>query len=95
MCEFDGDDKGYLQWLADHPGGYVLNVRRKRPSDDYAILHRVACAAISSRKQSHGAFTERGYRKICAQTVGELRIALRAEGRFDGSFTKQCTKCIR
>jgi hypothetical protein len=92
---FEDDDTGYLQWLAEHSNGYVLNVRRKRPSHDYAILHSATCATISSPKQKHGAFTERAYRKICAETLGELRIAVRAEGRFDGSFTKECSICQR
>ena len=95
MNEFDHNDTSYLHWLQDYPEGYVLNVRRKRPSSGYVVLHRSTCAAISNPKQNHGAFTERGYRKICAETVDELRVAALAEGRLDGSFTKECSVCLR
>jgi hypothetical protein len=36
--EFREDDSGYLAWIAAHPGGYVINIRRGyNPSD--ARLH--------------------------------------------------------
>ena len=37
--EFRDDDAGYLDWLATHPDGYVINIAR-RPQRD-----RSACAS--------------------------------------------------
>ena len=28
MIRFSDDDPGYLSWIAEHPDGFVLNVRR-------------------------------------------------------------------
>jgi hypothetical protein len=35
--EFVDEDDRYLDWLADHPNGFVLNCGRK-PSPSYLIL---------------------------------------------------------
>jgi len=90
--EFRGDDAGYLDWLATHPDGYVLNVRRNA-SPDYVVLHRASCGSISNRALAPGAYTERGYRKICADTAEGLRTAAAREGRPDGSFSRRCGLC--
>jgi hypothetical protein len=66
MIEFEGDDKGYLQWMADNQDGFVLNVRRRRRDSEYVVLHRAACRSIVDENRAAGAYTERGYRKICA-----------------------------
>lgn len=92
MLEFCDDDWGYLSWVADHPEGFVLNVREKSDRD-YVVLHRASCGSISSTSPEPGAYTERAYRKICATSVDDLRIAARREGRIDGSFSKACSWC--
>lgn len=86
------DDVSYLAWTAAHPDGFVLNVRRS-PDPDYVILHRASCGSISNDKQAPGAFTARAYRKVCAITEAELKLAAKDEGRSDGSFSKRCGLC--
>lgn len=92
IVEFDGDDDGYLDWLAVYPDGYVVNARRKR-SPDYVVLHRATCGSISNRMVEPGAHTARGYVKFCAETLGDVAIAPTLCGRPRASFTKRCGFC--
>ena len=91
MHEFSDDDKGYTRWVADNPDGFVLNVRRN-PSASYTVLHRSVCHSIT-RPRDDGTYTGRGYRKIVADTVDELRRYTRLLGRADGSFSSACAHC--
>ena len=92
MIKFENDDAAYLEWLAAHPGGYVVNVRRKA-SPDYIVLHRANCPHISRPPAVTGAYTERGYRKVCSEDQETLRKYARSEGRSDGSFSTECGQC--
>lgn len=89
---FDRSDSAYFSWLASHPLGYVVNARRNlEPS--YLMLHAAQCGLISTAKRASGAYTERGYIKVCSTEIDELRHWLRQHGRPDGSFSKQCS-CV-
>lgn len=91
MKKFTDDDAGYMRWISDHPGGFVVNIERgERP--DYAVLHRATCTSIS-RDREDGAYTERGYMKVVSASLEELRSYARSIGRADGSFSKQCDHC--
>ncbi len=92
MIEFLDDDEGYLSWIAANPDGLVLNVRRMT-DPNYVVLHRASCGSISTDKREPGAYTTRGYRKVCAASVVELQLAAKREGRGDGSFSKRCGLC--
>ena len=91
---FDSDESAYLQWLAAHPSGFVVNTRR-RGDPEYVVLHRATCSSISrpTTVASPGGFTERSYIKICAGGVEELRHWARRSGRPDGSFSQACRLC--
>ena len=91
MREFSDDDMAYVSWITHHPDGFVLNTRTA-PSPSYTILHRATCHTISQRR-SDGAYTTRGYRKVAAQTIDELRGFNRSLGRSDGSFSSVCGHC--
>jgi hypothetical protein len=91
MFDFSDDDDGYLGWLRDSPTGFVLNVRRN-PDSNYTVLHRATCATIA-RPRDDGAYTARGYRKVVASDVDELRSYTRSLGRPDGSFSVACGHC--
>lgn len=91
VVHFDGDDSAYYVWLARNPEGYVVNVRR-RCSPDYVVLHRASCGHIANPKEG-GAYTERGYAKLCASTHKDIRDAPTHCGRAKGSFTKKCAHC--
>lgn len=87
---FDDDD-AYFAWLADNPDGYVVNVRPTL-TDGYVQLHRAMCKSISARREP-GAYTERGYRKLCARTRRDISRAPIVCGRPEGSFTAECSLC--
>lgn len=42
---FRHDDPGYLDWLATHPDGYVLNCHQ-RPVASYLVRHHASCTWI-------------------------------------------------
>lgn len=91
MHAFSDNDIDYACWVANKPDGFVLNVRRN-PSANYTLLHRGACHSIA-RPREVGAYTGRGYRKVAANTVDELRGYTRSLGRVDGSFSNACGPC--
>lgn len=91
MEKFTDDDAGYLRWIANHPDGFVLNIERgERP--EYTVLHRATCSAIS-RVREDGAYTERGYKKVVANNLNEIRAYAKSMGRADGTFSKLCGLC--
>jgi hypothetical protein len=92
---FDNDAE-YSGWLAAHPDDYVVNTRSGY-SPSYMVLHRSSCSTIdpSTSSSDAGAFTERGYIKICATNLESLRSLARALGRKDGSFSAECSKCAQ
>ncbi len=94
ITEFVGDDAAYLDWLAGHPSGFVLNIR-SWCDPSYMVLHRATCRTISVTVDgaAFGGFTERAYRKICADTIDELHGWTKSHGRPDGSFSKRCKLC--
>ncbi len=92
MMEQFSDDSRYLEWVATHPEGFVLNMRRSR-DPNYVVLHRATCWTVSKSGHSDGAYTQHGYRKAVALTVDELRVVARQEGRSDGTFSKCCAHC--
>lgn len=91
MHEFPDDDEEYTRWTGKHPTGFVLNVRSV-PAPSYTVLHRATCLTIS-RPRDGGAYTGRGYRKVVAETVEDLRRYTRSLGRADGSFSGVCGQC--
>lgn len=46
--EFFRDDEGYLEWLAAHPDGYVINISAAFNTKD-ARLHHARCHTINGR----------------------------------------------
>lgn len=91
MQHFANDDAGYLNWIAENPEGFVLNVERS-PRPEYLVLHRATCAWIA-KPRDDGAYTDRGYQKVVASDLNELRGFARRAGRADGSFSKACGHC--
>ncbi len=89
--EFADDDEGFHRWRADEPNGFVVNVRRVA-GPSYAVLHRADCRTLSSLRDD-GAYTGRGYRKVVASDIDELRAFSRSIGRSDGSFSRNCGHC--
>lgn len=85
---FVGDDEGYLEWVAAHPGGYVVNAERN-PRSTYLKLHHATCRYISGPPRSPGAWTERQYVKICASDIAALEGWARE--RTGGALDRGCS----
>ncbi len=93
---FDADDRAYLDWVHDHPDGYVVNATRGL-SFGSMVIHHATCTSISGDRSGMraGAFTERQYVKICAVDLEGLSLWARAEGSPDGSFGRRCRTCFQ
>ena len=85
---FRDDDGGYLQWLLEHPHGFVLNAART-PRPAYLILHRALCRTISGVPTRGGPWTG-PYIKICGDDP--LEIAAWA-GATVGAAPRRCRIC--
>ena len=82
-CEEDGE---YFDWLADHPSGFVLSMRKPRP-----MLHVSSCTHVD-RHNNAGALTQRGPRQLCSDSKRRLREWFNEEG-FSG-FPAKCPDCM-
>jgi hypothetical protein len=85
--QFIDNDRGYLVWLREHPGGYVLNCNR-HPSPDYLILHRADCWTISRS----GVTYTTAYQKVCSDTADQL---VKWAERETGAQPTPCRICLR
>ncbi|BBY73559.1 hypothetical protein MPRF_04580 [Mycolicibacterium parafortuitum] len=87
--EFRDDDAGYLQWLATHRDGFVINIARNRRAVD-ARTHRAQCRTISGNNPRGGPWTG-PYVKVCADTLAELEHW--AAGEVIGETIRRCGIC--
>jgi hypothetical protein len=85
--QFIDDDEGYLRWLAQNPGGYVVNSHRS-PAAWYLILHRASCRWINTGAKNN--WTTTGYIKTCSTSVPPLEAW--AEQATSGRL-KPCGAC--
>ena len=69
MVCFVEDDRGYLDWLAAHPTGFVINTYR-HPKPDYLRLHSATCRMINGTPTNGRRWTAE-YIKVCG-TRSEL-----------------------
>jgi hypothetical protein len=60
------NDAGYLEWLAKHPEGFVINTYAT-PSPGYVRLHHASCPSISRLQPGATTFTDGQYSKICGR----------------------------
>jgi HB1/ASXL restriction endonuclease-like protein with HTH domain len=64
---FRDDDRGFFDWLDDHPDGYFINSER-RPKPTYLVLHRPNCPHFD-RGPVHWT---KDYIKICSANRSDL-----------------------
>jgi hypothetical protein len=91
MCieEFrDHDDVGYLQWLAGHHDGFVINIQRSHNPRD-ARLHTVGCRTITGTPARGDTFTG-DWVKVCSVSLEELDDWAVQEV---GSAVQRCPTC--
>lgn len=70
---FEKQEAAYRAWVRDHSGGFVLNTHMKL-SPTYMVLHRATCRHVTKYfgSATDGGFTERKYRKVCAEAVAPI-----------------------
>ena len=68
---FRDDDSGYLDWLAAHPDGHVINIPRNH-SATAARVHRADCRTINGQNPHKGAWTG-PYIKVCAEQLADIQ----------------------
>jgi hypothetical protein len=73
---FHHQDEAYARWRADHPAGYVLNVR---PGDPPA-LHRATCRSLRAVGSTRGK-SSTSIPKVCGTDRSELAAWARVAGR--------------
>ncbi|MFC4353031.1 hypothetical protein ACFOW6_15885 [Fodinicurvata halophila] len=96
VWHFVDDDAGYLDWLKQHPFGFVVNLRRSF-DPDYVVLHCASCVSIQrypKMKSEPGGFTERGYTKLCGESLGSLEQELERFTTRPEPFSKRCSLCM-
>lgn len=91
VIEFDGDDKGYLDWTDRNPGGYVINTTRP-PSIGYLILHTATCHHITTPEHqfTSTSWTGNNYSKVCSKLRRD--VFAWALDRF-GAELARCQTC--
>jgi hypothetical protein len=87
--EFRKDAREFLAWLAQNPGGYVLNRDRLENTQRQMILHRSRCLMFRTLHDNPDAFTGRKAIKVCASSVEALDAYVRQHG---GSLAR-CRVC--
>jgi hypothetical protein len=70
VTRFDQNDRGYLDWLAVNPNGYVINIERSVSGSD-ARLHRASCRTISGQPSRGNTWTG-PYIKVCSNDIAAL-----------------------
>jgi hypothetical protein len=81
-------DSELYGWQDMHPSGYVLSVRKGKPP----LLHKSGCGHIITHNNPN-ALTQRGMRKICAETKNLLRDWVRENGLGSGIVLDRCRSC--
>jgi hypothetical protein len=80
MERFIDDDAGYVAWVADHHGGFVLNTF-PHVNSSYLVLHRASCRMVN-RPLAAGRHWTHQYGKACSDDRSELGAwALRETGK--------------
>lgn len=91
---FDDGDAPYLQWLAEHPKGYVVNARRNMDQGDM-VVHRANCPHIRTLRNTRGpeGFTTGNWVKYCSDDLSALLREALASRRTHLSIVRRCKAC--
>jgi 5-methylcytosine-specific restriction protein A len=83
------DDETYLAWQQSNPRKFVLNANRSFTQRS-CMIHLASCWHLDG-EYAFGALTRRGYYKVGARTIDELRMWLRQQRR--DVEAKLCATC--
>ena len=84
---FRNDEDGFRDWCEAHSDGFFVNANYK-PRRRYLVLHKVGCPSF----KTGGNFTGPHYVKLCADSIDDLRSALRRETDME-DFSQICKTC--
>jgi hypothetical protein len=87
MQTFKDNDVGYLEWVQQHPHGFVINTTRS-PSPTYLVLHQARCFHITKKTAGHRWTTD--YIKVCAEQTNLLEDWVR---EHIGGTIRRCRTC--
>lgn len=65
---FRDDDRGFFDWLDEHPQGFFLNTERN-PKPTYLVLHRPGCHHFTGNPSKHWT---KDYVKLCADSRRDI-----------------------
>lgn len=91
---FENDEPGYLDWIRNNRGGYVLNLNRP-PTQRYLVLHKACCSDIRNQSARRGPaqFTGGKYAKLCASDAESIVAWVSEHVPGPLSFTSLCKRC--
>jgi hypothetical protein len=67
VVTFMDNDARYRTWLAEHPRGWVLTMRRRKGRNRFGLLHRASCGSLNRAPTAR-------YPKVCARRVASIEI---------------------
>ncbi|EDX6252463.1 hypothetical protein CSN65_004043 [Salmonella enterica subsp. diarizonae] len=88
-------ESAYAQWLLNHPGGFVVNLRKLangspiKSDKDKTCIHRACCSCISPPKTG---FTTGEYQKICSSSFVKAETLAKCMTGLDK--IKCCSFCF-
>jgi organic hydroperoxide reductase OsmC/OhrA len=89
LHRFVDDDMGFLDWIGNHPDGFVLNTARASRRD-YLVLHRANCRNLTGTPANGGNWTTTMV-KICSMSPVDIDGWCR---RVVGGLPTRCTDCL-
>ena len=91
---FDSGDAPFLQWMIEHPSGYVINTERRETSR-YTFLHRSGCHHLAGLVEGQGpdGYTQREYIKVCSENAEALLDWCLQERTRSKGFSRYCKTC--
>lgn len=87
---FRNREAEYLDWVQEHPAGFIANVGADRDWPQYPMLHLAKHKAMWSPTRTN--YTTGDYFKACAATESELEVWSKREYRR--SLTR-CGVCFK
>ncbi len=92
-AEFFDRDVDFESWKHSNPTSLVLNIRKGK-AGSYAVLHRANCKTMNREDYESGAYCERRYRKVAAQSETELLQWSHRELSDFQDFSRGCS-CLK
>jgi hypothetical protein len=93
--QFEDRETDYLQWLDEHPNGYVLTTQKVFHPE--IRLHSSKCFYIGKymRHMRPDAFTGGLWKKVCSSDVDELYQWAADQGYIEVSTCKVCLRSFQ